>query len=105
MSQSSKNSTELSALFSNVTNVVFTKFNPKFTRTIDDAQKAIHGIGNTTFNSTAQLKEVTTLFAVIQDSLFDNFGIEAPKSVMDTAAAIDPNDEWRKNMDAFVLIV
>lgn len=100
----SASSAELSVLFSNVTNVVFERFNPEFTRTIEDAQKAIYGIGNTTFNSTEQLRQVTTLFAVIQDSLFDSFGIEAPKSAMQMTGAIDPNDEWRKNMDAFVLI-
>jgi hypothetical protein len=101
----SASSSELAALFSNVTYEVFTKFNPEFTHTIYDAQKAIYGIGNATFNSTEQLRQVTTLFAVIQDSLFDNFGIEAPKSATDMTAGVDPNDEWKKNMDAFVLIV
>lgn len=102
-----KSSAEVASLLSNVTNEVFTLFNPKFTRTLDDAQKAIYEIGNLTFNSTEQLRQVTTLFAVIQDSLFDNFDIEAPKVEMSnsTTMTIDPNEEWSKNMDAFMLIV
>lgn len=101
----STSSSELSMLFSNVTSEVFNAFNPEFTRTYLEAQKAIYGIGNATFNSTEQLREITTLFAVIQDSLFENFGIEAPKTEMEMTEMIDPNDEWMKNMDAFVLIV
>ena len=91
-----------SELLSNVTTEVFAKFSPVFTRTLKDSQKAIYGIGNSTFNSTEQLKEITTLFAVIQDSIFDNFGIEPPE-VENTDP--DPNEEWSKNQDAFMLIV
>lgn len=99
----------LSYLFSNVTNMVFEMYNPKFMHTIDDAQKAIYAIGNTTFNSTEQLRQITTLFTVIQDSLFDSFDTEAPKPMMMNSTMMidvsDPNEEWSKNMDAFMLIV
>jgi hypothetical protein len=97
----------LSQLFSNVTNEVFDKFNPQYTHTIEQAQKAIYGIGNATFNSTQQRDQVSTLFAVIQDSLFDNFGIDPPEADMSAMAAVDldPNEEWTKNMGAFMLVV
>jgi hypothetical protein len=78
-------------------------FNPKFTHTIDEAQKSIYAIGNSTFNSTDQLRQISTLFAVIQDSIFSDFGIEPPEVQM--SAGQDPNDEWNKNMGAFMLVV
>ncbi|PVH70065.1 hypothetical protein DL98DRAFT_554181 [Cadophora sp. DSE1049] len=96
-----RDSKQFAELLSNVTNEVFAKFNPVFTRTLKDSQKAIYGIGNSTFNSTEQLKEITTLFAVIQDSIFDNFGIEPPEVENSDP---DPNEEWSKNQDAFMLI-
>ena len=78
-------------------------FNPKCTHTIDEAQKAIYSIGNSTFNSTDQLRQISTLFAVVQDSIFADFGIEPPEVQM--SAGQDPNDEWNKNMGAFMLVV
>lgn len=95
-------SLELSQLFSNVTNQVFTEFNPTFTSSITDAQDAIYKIGNSTFNSTEQLQDISTLFAVVQNSLFSNFEIEPPES---TAMVDDPNDEWSKNEHIFTLVV
>lgn len=97
------NSTELSGLMSNVTNQVFNEFNPKFTHTINDAQVAIYNIGNATFNSTEQLADISTLFRIIQDSIFNNFDIEPPE--VENTILKDPNEEWGKNMDAFMLVV
>ncbi|PBP26014.1 hypothetical protein BUE80_DR003085 [Diplocarpon rosae] len=94
-------SSQFAQVLSNVTNEVFKKYNPVFTRTLRDSEKAMYAIGNSTFNSVEQLKEITTLFAVIQDSIFDGFGIEPPE-VENTDP--DPNEEWSKNADAFKLI-
>jgi hypothetical protein len=93
----------LSQLFSNVKNDVFTMFNSKFTHTIGEAQRSIYTIGNSTFNSTDQLRQTSTLFAVIQDSIFSDFGIEPPEVQM--TANQDLNDEWNKNMSVFMLVV
>ncbi|KAI9054768.1 hypothetical protein LZ554_001917 [Drepanopeziza brunnea f. sp. 'monogermtubi'] len=94
-------STEYAELLSKTTNVVFDKFQPVFTRTLMESNKAITAIGSSAFNSPQQRQEVTTLFAVIQDSIFDNFDIEPPE-VKNTDP--DPNTEWAKNADAFKLI-
>lgn len=93
----------LSLLLGNVTNDVFNEFTPEFTHTFSDAQKQLDNIGNATFNSTEQLNDISTLFSVIQDSLFDNFGIDPPET--NTTSGTDPNEEWSKNMDAFMLVV
>ncbi|KAJ5052123.1 uncharacterized protein L3040_001882 [Drepanopeziza brunnea f. sp. 'multigermtubi'] len=94
-------STAFAELLSNTTNEVFERFPPVFTRTLMESSKAITAIGSSTFNSPQQREEVTTLFAVIQDSIFDNFKIEPPE-VKNTDP--DPNTEWAKNADAFKLI-
>jgi hypothetical protein len=96
-------SAALTQLLSNVTNDVFMMFNPRFTHTIDETQKSIYAIGNPTFNSTDQLRPISTLFAVTQDSIFSDFSIEPPEVQMN--ANQDPNDEWNKNMGAFTLVV
>ena len=96
-------SVELSSLLSNVTNKVLNEFNPKFAHTISDAQDEIEAISNATFNSTEQLNNISTLFRIIQDSIFNNFNIEPPKT--DEVVLKDPNEEWSRNMDAFILVV
>ena len=96
-------SLQLSVLLSQVTNQVFDEFVPEFTHTFSDAQIAIYNIGNSTFNSTEQSNEISTLFRVIQDSIFSTFDIEPPE--MPNVVNKDPNEEWSKNMDAFMLVV
>jgi hypothetical protein len=105
MSSSSPQSPEFAFMFSNITDRVFTKFKPKLEYTAANAQKAIYAIGNATFNSTEQLQEINALFSVVQDSLFDNFGIKLPKKDIKSIPSIDSNDNKRHNMDAFVLVV
>lgn len=96
-------SIEIAGLLSNITNGIFDRFNPKFTRTFTDAQNSVYAIGNATFNSTEQLADIGTLFRVIQDSIFSKFDIEPPAT--DNAVLTDPNDEWSRNMSAFMLVV
>ncbi|OWP04586.1 hypothetical protein B2J93_4865 [Marssonina coronariae] len=101
MSFTGTSSSLLAQLLSNVTTEVFEKYNPVFPRSLKDSEKALYAIGNSTFRSIEQLKEISTLFAVIQDSIFDGFGIEPPE-IEHTDP--DPNEEWSKNADAFKLI-
>jgi hypothetical protein len=70
--------------------------------TITDSQNAIYNIDNSTFNSTEQLSDISTLFRIIQDSIFNNFDIEPPETSNVTLP--DPREEWSKNMDAFMLV-
>lgn len=100
-------SAELAELLAGVTNQVFDQFSPASRSTAGEAQAAIFAVGNATLNSTDQLRQVSTLFAVVQDSLFDNFGIDPPPPAIPpgTAGEVDPNEEWSKNMGAFMLVV
>lgn len=78
------------------------KFPPEFTQTFQDTQKALFNIGNTTFGSREQFGNITTLFSSIQDSLFDNFGIDPPES---DGVVTDPNEEWNENLGVLALVV
>ncbi|KUJ10458.1 uncharacterized protein LY89DRAFT_710730 [Mollisia scopiformis] len=93
----------LSSLLSNTTTQVFTTFAPSSPSTFTQAQSALSLIANSTFNSSAQLDAIGTLFAVISDSLFDNFSIDPPESGM-MSGTEDPNEVWSKNMGAFRLV-
>ncbi|ESZ94266.1 hypothetical protein SBOR_5334 [Sclerotinia borealis F-4128] len=95
------NSLDLKTRLANVTETIFNKFPPEFTQTFSDTQKALFNIGNTTFKSTEQLGNITTLFSTVQDSLFDNFGIDPPES---DAAITDPNEEWNENVGVLALV-
>jgi hypothetical protein len=87
------NSIQLSDLLSNVTNIIFNEYNPKFTHTITDAQTALDKIAADIFNSTQQIQDISTLFRVIQDSVFTRFDIEPPEGPNPSTLS-DPNDEW-----------
>ncbi|CZR62602.1 uncharacterized protein PAC_12499 [Phialocephala subalpina] len=102
----------LSSILGNTTNQVFNSFPPNEPHTIDQAQSALSLIGNAAFNTTSQLNAIGTLFAVISDSLFDNFGIDPP-SPEGTGAGLmemmpgemdDPNAVFSRNQDAFRLV-
>jgi hypothetical protein len=71
-------------------------------QTYKKTQTQFYKIFNSTFDSTEQINDIAMLFSVIQGSLFDNFGIEQLET---STATTDPNDEWNKNMDAFMLVV
>ncbi|KAF8861148.1 hypothetical protein BDZ45DRAFT_648053 [Acephala macrosclerotiorum] len=105
----------LSSLFGNTTNQVFNAFPPNEPHTLDQAQSALNMIGNATFNTTSQLNAIGTLFAVISDSLFDNFGIDPPSpkgmgaglmemATMTSGEMEDPNAVFSRNQDAFRLV-
>ncbi|KAL2061563.1 hypothetical protein VTL71DRAFT_6940 [Oculimacula yallundae] len=96
-----RDSQQFAGLLSNVTDEIFTKFKPVFTHTLRRTTETLSLIGSSAFNSTEQLKEMVTLFATIQDSIFDNFGIEPPEVENSDP---DPNEEWTKNEAAFKLI-
>ncbi|RDW90955.1 hypothetical protein BP5796_02120 [Coleophoma crateriformis] len=96
-------SLQLAQSLTNVTNEAFTEHAPKLTRTYEDAQQQIYNIGNSTFNSTSQMMDITTLFSVLQDSIFGNFGIEPKKSkTVDTVP--DPLEERKENLEILKLI-
>lgn len=95
-------SVQFAQLLSNTTNAVFSELKPVFTRTLVDADETLKAIENLPMYSAEQTSQVRTLFAVIQDSVFDNFGIEPPEV---KNVELDPNEEWAKNHDAFKLIV
>ncbi|TGO43791.1 hypothetical protein BOTNAR_1247g00010 [Botryotinia narcissicola] len=94
-------SLDLKTRLANVTLVIFHKFPPEFTQTFTDTQRALFNIGNTTLGSTEQLGNITTLFSTVQDSLFDNFGIDPPES---DNAVTDPNEEWNENIGVLALV-
>lgn len=95
-------SLDLKKRLAQVTRTIFKKFPPQFTQTISDTQMALWNIGNTTFKSTEQLGNMTTLFSTVQDSLFDNFGIDPPESEIPIT---DPNEEWNENLEVLALVV
>ncbi|KAF7900058.1 hypothetical protein EAF00_004394 [Botryotinia globosa] len=94
-------SLDLKTRLANVTLIIFQKFPPEFTQTFTDTQRALFNIGNTTLGSTEQLGNITTLFSTVQDSLFDNFGIDPPES---DNAVTDPNEEWNENIGVLALV-
>ncbi|KAA8568908.1 hypothetical protein EYC84_007885 [Monilinia fructicola] len=94
-------SLDLKKRLAQVTRTIFKKFPPQFTQTISDTQMALWNIGNTTFKSTEQLGNMTTLFSTVQDSLFDNFGIDPPESEIPIT---DPNEEWNENLEVLALV-
>ncbi|XMA16151.1 hypothetical protein WAI453_008942 [Rhynchosporium graminicola] len=96
-----RDSLQFAGLLSNVTDGIYAKFSPVSTHTLKETNKAILFIGNAEFNSSEQLQEMGTLFAVIQDSIFDNFGIEPPAIENINP---DPNEEFNKNQASFRLI-
>lgn len=96
------NSLDLKTRLANITETIFEKFSPEFTQTFTDTEKALFNIGNTTFKSIEQLGNITTLFSTVQDSLFDNFGIDPPES---DNAVTDPNEEWNENLGVLTLVV
>ncbi|KAI9640181.1 hypothetical protein NHQ30_011418 [Ciborinia camelliae] len=95
-------SLDLQTQLTNITTQVFLKFRPKFTQTYANTQMALMNIGNTTFKSMEQVGNVTTLFSTVQDSLFDNFGIDPPlgdeMEGMGEGFGVDPNEEWTENL-------
>ncbi|QSZ36968.1 hypothetical protein DSL72_009060 [Monilinia vaccinii-corymbosi] len=95
------NSLDLETRLAKVTQTIFDKFPPAYTHTISTTQKALSSIGSAAFNSTEQLGNVTTLFSAVQDSLFDNFGIDPPESKI---AVTDPNEEWNENIQVLALV-
>ncbi|APA11344.1 hypothetical protein sscle_07g061140 [Sclerotinia sclerotiorum 1980 UF-70] len=95
------NSLDLKTRLANITETIFEKFSPEFTQTFTDTEKALFNIGNTTFKSIEQLGNITTLFSTVQDSLFDNFGIDPPES---DNAVTDPNEEWNENLGVLTLV-
>ncbi|KAL3420975.1 hypothetical protein PVAG01_07420 [Phlyctema vagabunda] len=96
------NSPELAELLAEITAGVFAKFPPRFSHTPAHAQKEISSISESTFNSTGQRSEISTLYSIIQDSLFDNFGIDPP--ISEDAMMENPDEQWNKNMEAFMLV-
>ncbi|KAB8296737.1 hypothetical protein EYC80_002157 [Monilinia laxa] len=94
-------SLDLKKRLAQVTRTIFKKFPPRFTQTISDTQLALWNIGNTTFKSSEQLGNMTTLFSTVQDSLFDNFGIDPPESEIPIT---DPNEEWNENLEVLALV-
>ncbi|CAD6443795.1 2a9b570c-7041-41a4-adcf-290909a1c915 [Sclerotinia trifoliorum] len=94
-------SLDLKTRLTNITEKIFEKFSPEFTQTFTDTEKALFNIGNATFKSIEQLGNITTLFSTVQDSLFDNFGIDPPES---DNAVTDPNEEWNENLGVLALV-
>jgi len=97
-------SAALATLYTEIVTPLFEGFSKEIkTEGLNEGGRIIAEIGNATFGSEAQLEATNKLFALVQLSLFENFGIEPPEK--EGRETMDPTMQIENNRKAFKLIV
>ncbi|CAG8983789.1 hypothetical protein HYALB_00006754 [Hymenoscyphus albidus] len=99
-----RTSVGLSTVIVETTIKIYEHFPPIYTSTISETQDAIYKIGNATFGSAEQTDGLKTLFATVQDSIFNSFNIEPPAPAGSEMTIVDPKEEWERHLEAFMFI-